>query len=106
MQQIKGAVLKSRMAFVEEVAGKDGVARVLAALPPADQRTLKLVFTSNWYPFPLGRALDEAIVQVLGNGRTDFFERLGEASAEKNLSTVHAGYLTNGDGHALSLIHI
>ncbi len=100
MQQIKGAVLKSRMAFVEEVAGKDGVARVLAALPPADQRTLKLVFTSNWYPFPLGRALDEAIVQVLGDGRTDFFERLGEASAEKNLSTVHAGYLTQGDGHA------
>ena len=39
-------------------------------------------------------------VQVLGNGRTDFFERLGEASAEKNLSTVHAGYLTKGDGHA------
>ena len=24
----------------------------------------------------------------------------GEASAEKNLSTVHAGYLTQGDGHA------
>jgi len=100
VQQIKGAVLKSRLAFVEELGGKDGVTRVMAALPPADQRTLKLVFTSNWYPFPLGRALDEAIVQVLGDGRTDFFERLGEASAEKNLSTVHAGYLTNGDGHA------
>lgn len=100
MQQIKGAVLKSRLAFVEEIAGKDGVARVLAALPPADQRTLKMIFTSNWYPFPLGRALDEAIVQVLGQGRTGFFERLGEASAEKNLSTVHAGYLTKGDGHA------
>ena len=46
MQQIKGAVLKSRLAFVEEIAGKDGVARVLATLPPADQRILKLVFTS------------------------------------------------------------
>ena len=100
MQQIKGAVLKSRLAFVEEVAGKEGVARVLAALPPGDQRTLKMIFTSNWYPFPLGRALDEAIVQALGQGRTDFFERLGEASAEKNLTTVHAGYLTKGDGHA------
>jgi uncharacterized protein (TIGR02265 family) len=100
MQQIKGAVLKSRLAFVEEVAGKEGVARVLAALPPADQRTLKMIFTSNWYPFALGRALDEAIVRVLGQGRTEFFERLGEASAQKNLSSVHAGYLTGGDGHA------
>ena len=100
MQQIKGAVLKSRMAFVEDVAGKDGVTRVLAALPPADQRTLKLVFTSNWYPFDLGKALDDAIVRVLGGGKAEFFERLGAASAEKNLSTVHGGYLTKGDAHA------
>ena len=86
MQQIKGAVLKSRMAFVEEVAGQDGVARVLAALPAAEQRILKLVFTSNWYPFPLGRALDEAIVQVLGGGRTDFFERSQEVATKPGLT--------------------
>jgi len=99
VQQIKGAVLKSRLAFVEEHAGKDGITRVLDALPPADQRTLRMLFTSNWYPFSLGRALDEAIVRVIGGGRTDFFERLGEASAQKNLSTVHSGYLTRGDAH-------
>jgi hypothetical protein len=82
VQQIKGAVLKSRIAFVEEHAGKDGVNRVLETLPQADQRTLRMLFTSNWYPFALGRALDEAIVRVIGDGRTDFFERLGEASAQ------------------------
>ena len=99
MQQIKGAVLKSRLAFLEEHGGKDGVQQVLAALPAADQRTLKMLFTSNWYPFGLGRALDDAIVRVLGGGRAEFFERLGEASAEKNLGTVHSGYLTRGDAH-------
>ena len=99
MQQIKGAVLKSRLAFVEEVAGKEGVQRVLGVLPAADQRTLRMLFTSNWYPFGLGKALDDAIVRVLGGGRTEFFERLGEASAEKNLSTIHSGYLTKGDAH-------
>ena len=99
VQQIKGAVLKSRLAFIEEHAGKDGIQRVLGVLPPGDQRTLRMLFTSNWYPFELGRALDDAIVRVLGGGRADFFERLGEASAEKNLSTVHSGYLTKGDGH-------
>ncbi len=100
MQQIKGAVLKSRLAFVEEHAGKEGVQRVLATLPAADQRTLRMLFTSNWYPFELGKTLDDAIVRVLGGGRTEFFERLGEASAEKNLGSIHSGYLTRGDAHA------
>jgi uncharacterized protein (TIGR02265 family) len=99
MQQIKGAVLKSRLSFVEERFGKEAVQRVLDDLPAADQRTLKMIFTSNWYPFALGKAVDDAIVRAVGQGRTDFFERLGEASAEKNLSTVHAGFLTKGDPH-------
>ncbi len=99
MQQIKGAVLKSRMAFVQEHFGVDGARQVLASLPDGDQRTLRMLFTSNWYPFELGKALDEAIVHVLGGGKTEFFERLGAASAEKNLATIHSGYLTRGDAH-------
>jgi uncharacterized protein (TIGR02265 family) len=99
VQQVKGAVLKSRMAFVEEHSGKEGVQRVLASLSPGDQRTLRMLFTSNWYPFELSKTLDDAIVRVLGGGRTEFFERLGVASAEKNLATVHSGYLTKGDAH-------
>lgn len=100
MQQVKGAVLKSRLAFVERHSGKPAVERVLATLPADVQRTLRMVFTSNWYPFKLGKALDDAIVQVLGGGRAEFFERLGEASAETNLATIHASYLTRGDAHA------
>jgi hypothetical protein len=100
MQQIKGAVLKSRLAFVERHSGKEGVQRVLDSLPAADQRTLCMLFTSNWYPFELGEALDQAIVQVIGGGDNEFFERLGEASAEGNLSGIHSGYLTKGDAHA------
>jgi hypothetical protein len=100
VQQIKGAILKSRLAFVEQHFGKEGVQRVLAGLPQNDQRTLRMLFTSNWYPFELGKALDDAIVRVLGDGRLEFFERLGAASAEKNLATVHSGYLTKGDAHA------
>lgn len=99
MQQVKGAVLKSRLGFVEEHGGADGLARVIASLPPDDQRALRIVFTSNWYPFELGQRLDDAIMQVLGHGQPDFFERLGEASAVKNLATIHAGYLTKGDAH-------
>jgi len=100
VQQVKGAVLKSRLAFVEEHFGKDAVQKVLASLAADDQRPLRLVFTSNWYPFELGKRLDDAIVRVVANGRSDFFERLGAASAEKNLGSLHAGYLTPGDPQA------
>ena len=100
MQQIKGAVLKSRLGFVEEHFGKEGLARVLESLPADDQRLLRIVFTSNWYPFELGKRVDDAIVRVLGGGRTDFFEKLGEASATRNLASLHSGYLAQGDPHA------
>jgi hypothetical protein len=99
VQQIKGAVLKSRLAFVQENFGKEGLERVVAAMPEGDQRTLKMLFTSNWYPFAMGKALDDTIVRVLGGGKPEFFERLGAASAEKNLSSVHSGFLTKGDAH-------
>jgi hypothetical protein len=99
MQQVKGAVLKSRLAFVERHSGKSAVGQVLGTLPPDMQRTLRMLFTSNWYPFGIGKALDDAIVQVLGGGRPEFFERLGEASAETNLGTIHSSYLTKGDAH-------
>ena len=100
MQQIKGSVLKTRMAFVEEHSGKEGVQRVLDALSPDDRKALGMILTVQWYPFELGKRLDDAIVKVIGGGKSTFFERLGEASAEKNLATIHKGFLTQGDAHA------
>ena len=100
MQQVKGSVLKSRLAFIEDHFGKEGVARVLAALAEEDQKALGMVLTVKWYPFDLGKRLDNAIVQEVGGGRPEFFERLGEASADKNLTTLHHGFMTEGKPHA------
>lgn len=100
MQQVKGSVLKTRLAFVEEHAGADGVAKVLGALPADDQAALKTIVTMKWYPFELGKRLDEAIVREVGGGRREFFERLGTASADKNLATLHKTFLVEGDPHA------
>jgi uncharacterized protein (TIGR02265 family) len=100
VQQVKGSVLKSRLSFIEQHFGKDAVPQVLASLGPEDQRALGMILTVKWYPFELGKRLDNAIVQVLGGGRSEFFERLGEASADKNLSTLHHGFMTEGKPHA------
>jgi len=100
--KIKGSVLRSRLALVEEIAPGDGVDRVLSRLPESDRETLRGLLAASWYPFDLGRRLDAAIVDELGGGRADFFERLGQASAEKNLGPggVHRGFLVAGDPHA------
>jgi uncharacterized protein (TIGR02265 family) len=100
--KIKGSVLRSRLALVEDVAPGDGIGRVLARLPEPDRETLRSLLAASWYPFDLGRRLDAAIVDELGGGRADFFEKLGAASAEKNLGPggVHRGFLVQGDPHA------
>jgi uncharacterized protein (TIGR02265 family) len=100
VQQVKGSVLKARLAFVEEHAGKDGVERVLARLSAEDRAALRNLVAIQWCPFDLGTRLDDTIVEVLGHGRPEFFERLGAASAETNLTTVHKAFLVPGDPHA------
>jgi uncharacterized protein (TIGR02265 family) len=99
---VKGSVLRARLALVDELAPGDGRQRVLARLDAGERGTLESLLASSWYPFELGRRLDEAIVDELGGGRTEFFERLGEASAEKNLGPggVHRGFLVPGDPQA------
>jgi uncharacterized protein (TIGR02265 family) len=97
---MKGAVLKARIAFIEEHFGKDGVAKVLARLTDADRASLQVILPIRWYSFELGERMDTAIVTALGHGDTRFFERLGSASAERNLMTVHKGFLRPGDPHA------
>jgi uncharacterized protein (TIGR02265 family) len=100
VQQVKGSVLKSRLAFVEQHSGPDAVERVLATLPPSDRAALKNLVAIQWCPFDLGQRLDDAIVAVLGGGRAQFFERLGAASADANLTGVHKAFLTPGDPQA------
>ncbi len=96
MQQIKGTVLKSRLGFVEQHWGRDGLERLLDSLPEEDRRTLQAILSVKWYPFALGERLDAAIVRVLGEGRPEVFERLGAASADANLTTLHKGFLAPG----------
>jgi len=99
---IKGSILRSRLVLVDEVAPGGGRARVLARLTPGQRDALNSLLVSSSYPFDLGKELDEAIVAELGGGQTRFFEKLGEASAEKNLGAggVHRTFLVAGDPQA------
>jgi uncharacterized protein (TIGR02265 family) len=95
--QIKGAVLRARMTFIEEIAPGTGLPAVLARLRPEEAAELRSLLPTSWYPFELGKRLDAAIVDELGGGRPEFFERIGAASAEQNLRGVHRHFLVEGD---------
>jgi uncharacterized protein (TIGR02265 family) len=102
MVSVKGSVLRTRLALVEELSLREGTRRVLARLSSDDRAALESLLPSAWYPFDLGKRLDQAIVDELGGGRTEFFEKLGEASADKNLGAtgVHRRFLVEGDPQA------
>jgi hypothetical protein len=100
--RIKGSVLRTRLALIDDLQPGEGRARVLARLTEDERLELDSLLPSSWYPFDLGRRLDEAIVAEIGGGRVEFFLKLGEASAEKNLGPtgVHRRFLVAGDPHA------
>jgi hypothetical protein len=79
--KIKGSVLRSRLAMVDEMAPDGGRGRVLARLEPQDREALGALLASSWYPFELGRHLDAAIVEELGGGQATFFEKVGDKEA-------------------------
>lgn len=99
-QKIKGSILKSRLEFIRKEFGEAGLSRIMDTLPEEDQKILGRLVTVAWVDFAVGRRLDDAIVKEIGGGSTRVFERLGEASAEVNLATLHSAFLAPGDPQA------
>jgi len=99
-QKIKGSILKSRLEFVRKEIGEKGLSDLMDDLPEEDQKILGRLVAVAWVDFAVGKRLDEAIVKALGGGSTRFFERLGEASAEVNLTTMHSAFVAPGDPQA------
>jgi uncharacterized protein (TIGR02265 family) len=98
--KVKGGALLSRLSFVREQLGEEGVQRVLTRLPEADRAACSPILTGGWYPFALNQRLDEAIAAEMGMGE-DVFLVIGEKSAEHNLTSAHRAMLSPGDPHGL-----
>jgi uncharacterized protein (TIGR02265 family) len=98
---IKGSVLKSRLAFIEQKLGTAGVTRVVSRLRPSDRDILQgILLPAAWYPFETAERLDQVIVDELG-GRDEIYKELGAKSAELNLSASQKVYVRERDPHGL-----
>jgi hypothetical protein len=95
--KIKGGALAARASFVNEHFGSGAWESVVQALPAEMRSGLGMILPSSWFPFEVGKAVDAAIVDVLGKGDRQVFERIGAASADKNLGGSHRHFLAPGD---------
>jgi uncharacterized protein (TIGR02265 family) len=99
--QVKGAVLISRVEYVRSEYGDAAWQRVLARVSPASRQLLEgLLLSSAWYAFEINTDLDHAIVEVLGHGDRGIFKKMGAKSAQANLSGPHQAFLKKGDPQA------
>lgn len=99
--EIRGTILVSRKAFVEENFGEEGWEKVLNSLSDEDQKFFKTILISaGWYPFDIGKRLDKAIVDILGEGKPEIFKKIGAKSARKNLSESHRTFFKPNDPQA------
>lgn len=102
MPNVKGSVVLSRLDFVREHFGEEGLQSLLRALPDKDRETIQgRLLPAQWYPFELGERIDNTLIQVLTGGDPEAFRKLGVSSAEVNLSSVHQVFVRQGDPHGL-----
>ena len=97
---VKGGALLSRLHFVREQRGEEGVASVLARLDPTDRAACDQILTNMWYPFELNQRLDEAIAAELALGEK-VFVMIGEKSAAHNLANAHKVFIMGQDPQGL-----
>jgi len=102
--RIKGSALNARLQYISSEFSDSELNRVLESLNDEDQLVFsavnKRLDPDTWYPFALSTRLDKAIVDVIGQGDWRFFERLGEAAAKHNLTTIHQHLLVKDNPQA------
>jgi uncharacterized protein (TIGR02265 family) len=102
MPLVTGSVLRSRLDFVEQQFGKEGLVRLLERLPEPDRELLpKGLLPAQWYPFELGQRIDKVVMEVLAKGDRETFHQLGVRSADFNLKGVHQVFVHPGNPQSL-----
>jgi hypothetical protein len=88
--QLKGAAYASTLAFIDERFGKDGRARVLSRLSPADREVVSgLILPIGWYPLPPFPRLLRAMDQELGHGDGTLITERGTWAGLRDMKTTY-----------------
>ena len=89
----KGATVRGTLSYIERLAGREGVDRVLAGLSPADAEALRDVQPTDDVPYARVVELWEAADQYLSTEHEDWAERAGAYSIESLGMQLYGGIL-------------
>ena len=92
-QVAKGSTLRATLAFVESVAGRDAIARVLAALPARERARVRRAAPTDEFPFALWERLAAATDAVLGAAVPNWPERAGAHAIDSYGVQLYGGIL-------------
>jgi len=100
---ITGKTLLARLQFLDEHLGRSGAQKVLARLPPEDQKVLNgILLPVGRYPLVLNARLDNAIAaEIDPSNPKRVFRTLGRRSAELNFNQYHPGLIAPNDPHVI-----
>lgn len=83
--KINGAIISSRLAFVEKRWGSSAKQKLINQLPTKEKKLLDSpVFENSWFEFATLETLDKTILDDLANGDPTILHELGRFSAEFN----------------------
>jgi len=88
---IKGTAIRSRLEFLRETFGPDGLRTILATFPEEDRWALAAALPNSWIPVELLDRLDLEIVRQ--GGGLQLARDCGAFSARRNLTGVYEDYL-------------
>lgn len=98
MSQVKGGTLKSRIEFIKEHYGQDGLEKVLSKVTEEDRDILTgILLYSSWYPYETYDRLDKAIREVLAPADKHIYKKMGAFSAKQHLNSIYQAYLKQND---------
>lgn len=97
MAKVKGTKITSKMEFVRDVYGEEGIQQVLDALDPDDRSQVRRALEIGWYPQDLYDRLILAVVDGPGGGDERILDRMGIFSAERQSEQVYSVYFRSRD---------
>ena len=93
----KGSIFKSTLAFVEERYGKEGLARVLAAVDPDTRRLASsMILSAVRYPLRHAVELAKVIDALYGLGNLELCWEIGKFAAQYEVGLFHKAVLQIG----------
>ncbi len=89
MARVKGSAVQSSLLYVRERFGDESLARILAAMPEEDGRSLSGVLVSAWYEVDLFRRFMVETERQLRSQEPDVVRRMGRFSCDQGITGVY-----------------